>query len=365
MKKVNFKIERKQCPEFTVEVFVENGSLCLNCSQKALGPGENGLNIWYQNRECVPYCSGEYAIYDQVNHYCANCDEKTYINGQTVCGCLMGTVKSPLDGVCYLPEDSEIKKALLKWPNILCYKIDGITHNYCKNESTSKCEIVFYFGTGFPTCHCKDGYAGKYCENKINEINLNNNIDDVLNITSDIIDEKDPVVISKIRGINYFIEKDNSYINNIDINKIDMFVETSINSINNAINEKNSSPQIFDVIETTVHFLLYKINNSKRLRLLEEEEDNNKENLKFILKNSHYLNYLANSKSGTNYNIQNDKLNLISFVSYKVNAIDNSFKTYINNLSSSNSTTGYINFNNNKADENSMVILTMISKKLY
>ena len=364
VKKVNLKIERKKCPNFTVLVLGESGSWCLSCDQIALSPGGNGLNIWYQNGQCVPYCSGDYSIYDQIKHYCLNCSERTSINGVMVCGCREGTVKSPLDGVCYLPEDPEIQRVLLTKPNALCYRIDGITHNYCRQETTSKCEIVSYSGVAFPICHCKDGYTGKYCENKIKEINLNNSIDEVLNSTiNGIIDGNDPFIISKIRGIIYFIEKDNSYINNIDIKKINLFIDVSINCINNAINEKHSYPQIFDIIQITVHFVLFKINNSKRLRLLEEEETN-KDNLNFILNNIHYLNYLSNSESGNNYNIQSDKQ--ISFISYKANAIDNSFRAYINSMASSNSIIGYINLlNNYVGNENSMVILTIISKKLF
>ena len=364
VKKVNLKIERKQCPKFTVEVLGESGSWCLTCGQIALSPEENPLNIWYQNGECVPYCSGDYSIYDEFNHYCVNCSERTYINGQTVCGCREGTVKSPLDGVCYLPEDPKIQSVLLTKPNSLCYRIDGRTHNYCRSETTSKCEIVNYSGVAFPICHCKDGYTGKYCENKIKEINLNNSIDYILNNTiNDKIDGNDPFIISKIRGIIYFIEKDDSYIKNIDIKKINLFLDISINCINNAINEKHSYPHIFDIIQITVHFVLFKINNSKRLRLLEEEEVN-KDNLNFILKNIHYLNFLSNSESGNNYNIQSDKQ--ISFISYKPNAIDNSFRKYINSMTSSNNIIGYINLlNNYVGDEKSMVILTIIRRKLY
>jgi len=95
VKKVNLKIERKQCPKFTVEVLGESGSWCLTCRQIALSPEENPLNIWYQNGECIPYCYGNYFIYDEFNHYCLNCSEIININGQTVCGCREGTVKNP------------------------------------------------------------------------------------------------------------------------------------------------------------------------------------------------------------------------------------------------------------------------------
>ena len=367
-KKVNLKIEKRQCPEFMVEVLSESGSYCISCSQKALAPGESGLNIWYQNGECVPFCFGDFYIYDNVNHYCLNCTERTTINGQTVCGCLVGTVKSPLDGVCYLPEDPEIKRASLIRSNVQCYRIDGKTDNYCKNETTSKCEIVSYSGSDFPICHCKDGYTGKYCETEINEINLNDYLDSILNENiNDKIDESNPGTIAKIRGIIYFIERDNTYSSNIDINKINSFLKDSINCIKDAINEKHNYTQIYDVIEITVHFLVYKIQNSKRLRLLDEDGEN-RNNLKFVLENAHYLNYLANKNyTGSNYNIQGDILNLISFISYRPDAIDSSFRTYIKNMTSNSSIVGYTNLRNNKVNdegENVMAVLTIFNRKI-
>ena len=370
-KKVYLKIEKRKCPDFMVEVLAEGGSWCITCGQKALSPEENPLNIWYQNGECVPYCSGDYHIYDSVNHYCLNCSETTNLNGQTVCGCLIGTVKSPLDGVCYLPEDPEIKRASLIRSNVQCYRIDGKTDNYCKNGTTSKCDIVSYSGADFPICHCKEGYTGKYCENKINEINLNNNIDIILSETiNDKIDESNPEAIAKIRGITYFIEKDNSYTTKIALSNINSFLGASIKSINDAINEKHNYTQIYDVIEISVHFLIYKIKNSKRLRLLEEEDEQNRNNLKFILENTHYLNYLANRNyTGSNYNIQGDGLNLISFISFRPDAIDSSFKTYIKNMTANSSIIGYTNLKDNKVNnnngENAMAVLTIFNRKLF
>lgn len=368
-KKVYLKIERKKCPNYMVEVLGESGSLCVSCALKISAFGENGQNIWYQNGECVSACYGEYSIYDQVNHYCMICPEKTYIDGQTICGCLEGTVKNPMDGVCYLPEDPEIKKALIIRPNVQCYRIDGITHNYCKNDTTSKCELISYSGADFPICHCIDGFTGKYCEIKQNEIILDNNIDAILNMTiDDKINENDPVVISKIRGVFYFIEKDNSYTNTININKINSFLDISINCIKTAVDEEHKYFQIYDVIEATVHFLLFKINNSRRLRLLEEDKKEVINNLNYILENTHFLNYLANNEySGSNYNIQSDGLNLISFISYKTNSIDDGFKTYIKNMTANSSIIGYTNLNgNNIGDdkENVMAVLTIFNRKL-
>ena len=370
IKKVNLKIERTKCPQFMVQVTGEGGYLCFFCDQQAKAPGGDPLRIWYENERCVYNCDEvTYFIYDEINHYCLDCQEKTNITGRTVCGCLEGTVKSPSDGVCYLPEDPVIKKELKSRPNILCYRIDGITHNYCKEETTSKCDVISASGADFPVCYCKDGYTGKYCEKKKNEINLDNNIDVILNGTiSDKIDEGNPRVISKIRGITYFIEKDNSETNNININKINLFLEASINCINNAINEGHNYPQIYDVIELSVHFLVFKIKNFRRLRLLEEEHQQDNDNLTFILKNAHYLNYLANKKNNENiYNIQSDGLNLISFISYRADAIDHSFRTYIKNMTYNSSIIGYINLRNNKvsnSNETTMAVLTIFNRKL-
>ena len=369
IKEVYLKIEKKKCPDFMVEVFAESGSWCITCAQKATSPGENGFNIWYQDGECVQSCSGNYSIYDQVKHYCMICPEKSFVNGQTICGCLEGTVKSPVDEVCYLPEDPEIKKALLVRPNVQCFRTDGMTYNYCLNDTTSGCEIISYSGYDFPICHCMDGYTGKYCEKKKNDINLNKNIEDIINLTNDDkINENDPVVISKIRGIVYFIEKDKSYVNSIDNNKINWLVEASINCVRTAINEKHKSYQIYDVIEIAVFFLYKKLNDTKKLRLLEEEEEN-RNKLNYLLENSHYANYLANKDySGADYKIQTDGLNLISFISYRSNAIDSSFKTYIKNQESNSNIIGYTNLNgNNIGDdkENVMSILTIFNRKLF
>ena len=370
IKKVNLKIVKSKCPDFTIPVAGIDGNWCITCAQQALAPGGDPLRIWYENEKCVYQCDNvKYFIYDEINHYCLDCIEKTNITGIVKCGCLEGTVKSPLDGVCYLPEDPEIKKAILSRPNTQCYRIDGTTHNYCKdNTTTSKCEVISISGADFPVCHCNGGYTGKYCEKKNNSINLNDNIDFILNNT-DKINEGDPRVISKIRGITYFIEKDNSETNNINTNKINLFLEASIKCLNDALNEQHKHPQIYDVIELSVHFLIYKIKNFRRLRLLQEENKQDQNNLNFILENTHYLNYLANkNNTDSNYNIQSDGLNLISFISYRADAIDDSFRTYIKNMTYNNSIIGYTNLKNNKvsnANEKTIAVLTIINRKLY
>lgn len=365
IKKVNLKIESKNCnSHYMVDKPGENE--CVLCKERASYPGENKEEKWYQNGTCVSRCSNGFAIYDRSNLICLKCEEQTYENGNYVCGCLEGNVKSPVDGVCYLPESLIFKNLIIFIPSVQCYREDGKTHNYCKNETTSICKVEIVSGSAFPVCYCKDGYTGKYCEKKMNEIDLNNNIDDILNRTSnDKIDEGDIVVISKIRGIVHFIEKDKAYAEKINKNKIKSFLGASMNCIQEAINNEHNIPQIYDVIEITVYFLLFNINNSKRLRLLEEEAEN-RNNLKIILENAHYLNYLANSNYSDLHNIQSDKLNLLSFISYRTNAIDDSFKKYIKNLTYSSNIIGYANFNSQISDNNAndMVIITIFNRTL-
>ena len=356
IKKVNLKIESKNCnADYMVNIPGENE--CILCKDRALLPGENSEERWYQNGTCVSHCTGDFLVYDEINYICLNCSEKTFENGNYVCGCLEGNVKSPVDGICYSPENLNNESL-----SELCYREDGKTHNYCKNETTSICKVEMVSNhSAFPVCYCKDGYTGKYCEKKINEIDLNNNIDTILNRASnDIINEDDEEVISNIREIVYFIEKDQAYAEKINKNKIKSFLEASMNCIQEAIKNKHNIPQIYDVIEITVYFLLFNINNSKRLRLLEEETEN-RNNLKLILENAHYLNYLANNNYSDLYNIQSDKLNLLSFISYRINAIDDNFTEYIKNMTYISNIIGYANFNNNAND---MVIITIFNRTL-
>ena len=365
IKKVNLKIESKSCnADFMVNI--PGDSECILCKDRALFPGENREERWYQNGTCVSQCSGDFLIYDKINLICLKCNETTNETGKIVCGCLEGNVKSPVDGICYLPESLNIKNLISLNPDVQCYINDGKSHNYCKNDTTSICKVEKISGSSFPVCYCKDGYTGKYCENKINEIDLNNNIDAILNrISNDKIDEGDVVVISKIRGIVHFIEKDKAYAEKINKNKIKSFLGASMNCIKEAINNEHKIPQIYDVIEITVYFLLFNINNSKRLRLLEEEAEN-RNNLALILENAHYLNYLANINYSELHKIQSDKLNLLSFISYRINAIDDSFKEYIKNMTYSSNIIGYTNLNPQISDNNAniMVIITIFNRTL-
>ena len=374
IKKVKLKIVSKNCPEYKVLV---PGGYCMYCKDKAESTGESGIDIWYQNGSCVSECTNEkgYYISDNTTKICKLCNRTFEIGKDKYCGCLEGTVNHPTDGRCYLPEDPKIKESLLQRPSTQCLRIDGKTYNYCMEDTTLKCDVVNPSGADFPVCYCKDGYTGKYCEIKENEINLNNNIEYILDLNvNNKINEKEINVIAKIRGIVYFIEKDNSYTNKIDTNNIDLFLNASMNCINEAINEEQYNyTQIYDVIELTIHFLLFKINNSnsKNLKLLEEEEKKNEKdeyqnNLNYILENAHYLNYQTNSRISDKYNFQTDKLNYLSFISYRANAIDDGFRTYIKNKINSSSIIGYINLNElgDNSDIN-RVIITLINRKLF
>ena len=360
-KTINLKIEKTECPEF----YVNHDGLCLSCSQIASSPGQDKTKIWYQNGVCVNKCSGDYAIYDEENFYCFNCSEKTTdLNNKTICGCLVGTVKSDIDGVCYLPEDERIKRLLLIRPNSQCYRVDGKTHNYCNNNNTENCEIKSYSGYSFPYCKCKSGYTGKYCEFEDNNIDLNGNMDTILNgAKNNKINEASAVIISKIRGIIFFLEKNDSNIQKINNNQIELYITLTYNSINSTLlNNTPISMQIYDVIELAVFFLYYKINNSnQRIRNLEEYNDT----LQYIIENAHYANYMANKGITYNYNIQTDGLNLISFICYKKNAIDSGFKSFIKNTTYKSNITGYINLTNSIVDDNELLILTILNKKLF
>ena len=367
IKKVNLKIVSKNCPEYKVLV---PGGYCMLCKDKAENVGGSGGDVWYQDGDgCVSKCNNEkgYYIFDYEMKICKICNKTIPIGNEIYCGCLEGTVNHPIDGKCYLPEDHKIKESLLERPSTQCLRNDGISINYCMDQTTLRCEIISESGADFPICHCKDGYTGKYCEIKENEINLNNNIDYILDLNiNNKINEKEINVIAKIRGIVYFIEKDNSYTNKIDTNNINLFLNASMNCINEAINDKQYNyTQIYDVIELTIHFLLFKINYSKNLRLLEEEEEN-RNNLKYIIENAHYLNYQTNSRISDKYNFQTDKLNYLSFISYRANAIDDGFRAELKKKTYSSSIIGYANLNElgHNSDIN-RVIITLFNRKLF
>ena len=59
-----------------------------------------------------------------------------------------------------------------------------------------------------------------------------------------------------------------------------------------------------------------------------------------------------------------DGLNLISFISYKKSAIDEGFKNYVRDITSSSNIIGYIDLKNNNVKNNELIILTLINRKL-
>ena len=115
-------------------------------------------------------------------------------------------------------------------------------------------------------------------------------MDKILNKTDDIIEESNPVIISKIRGIIFFLEKDNNnfnYIKLIKKNNIDLYISATIKTIKNDLNNHSTKQQIYDIVELAVYFLKYKTIN-QRLRNLEDNDYLPK--LNYILDNAHYFN---------------------------------------------------------------------------
>lgn len=372
VKNVSLKIESKKCPEFKVLV----GQYCISCLDKANSEG-NGRHKYYQNGLCVDRCSEEegYSIYNSELFYCLKCNETTRDKDNVLyCGCLEGTVKSDKDGVCYLPEDNRIKQLLLYRANMQCYRGDGSTHNYCNNNNTEICEVKSNSGYYFPSCVCKKGFIGRYCEFKenITDINLNLDMDVILNSYStqnNIIDQNNARVISKIRGITYFFENKNytdkiiKITDSID-DKIDKYIDSAINCIELAKKNNITSTQIYDVIELAISFIklkLQKLNSTNKVRKLQDYNGN----LNTILENAHYLNYLAHKDMESNYHIQTDELNYISFINYKKDAIDNSFKEYIKAITNTSKIAGYIKLNSNNEENGNLFFITLFNNELF
>lgn len=356
----NLIIQKTECQDF----FVSYNGECLSCLQIAVKPGKDGTKIWYQNGTCVDKCSNEegYYIYNSLYFYCLKCS-KDLIN-ENICGCYNGTVKSDLDDQCYLPEDDEIKKLLLIRPNAQCYRPDGKTFNYCSNNA-DKCEIKSYSGYSFPYCICKSGYNGKYCEFKDDDKpDLEENMKNIKNkIQKNKINETDVYLISKIRSTTFYLGKDytNKYISKISKEQINLYINATVNTIKE-IKDKDLKVYntIYDVIELAIYYLYYEIKqNNKKIRNLQAED-----NLNFLLDIAHFLNYKSNKDIQYNYNIQTDSLNLISFICYKKNRIDSSFKSFLKNTTKSSNITGYINLTaNNNEDE--LILLTLFNNKLF
>ena len=357
-KTVNIKIEKTKCPDF----LVRKRGFCVSCeANEAL---EKDGKKWYQNGECVSKCEAPYYILSIEHYYCYNCIEKTFDqNNVGYCGCLQGTVKLDTDGNCYLPEDDRVKNYLLIRPNMQCYRPNSETHNYCNNTHTERCELKSYSGYSFPYCICSKGYSGKYCEFRDGNPELNKNMDTILKgKIDDKINENSPIVVAAIRSTIFYLEKDgDKYMPEIGTNYIDSYIDATINCIDIAKKNNSTSPQIYDVIELAIYFLYYNINKKRyRMRNLQE----NKIKLKTIIEDAHYMNYLSNKNKTFNYNFFTDGLNLVSFISYKKSAIDEGFKKYIKDITSSSDIIGYIDLKNNNVKPNELIILTIINKKL-
>ena len=221
-----------------------------------------------------------------------------------------------------MPESDEIKNLLLQKKNANCYREDGITHNYCKNETTESCVPYSVSGYLFPQCICKKGFTGKYCEYN-NTINLTENMNNILPYNDKGIDETNIYVISNIRGIIFFLEKDGpEYIKNISDTSRNYYIDKSYNKLKNIVDfTKKTVPQIYDVLEMAIYFLKYKINNQKSTRNLQEDDEDVKK-LNYILNHLHYANYYSNQDYGQLYNIQADGLNQASFLTYKKSLVN-------------------------------------------
>ena len=322
---INLEIASRKCKNY--ERSYMGG--CFTCDVLSKLTAEFANRIWYQNNDCVTQCNfGDgYGIHSKKNHICIKCNNnlRTKIGDDYFCGCLLGTVKSFEDDNCYLPESDEIKNLLIQKKNANCYREDGITHNYCNNATTENCVPYSFSGFLFPQCICKEGFIGKYCEYDNNiGINLTEKMETILddenNNNPNEVDETNIVVISNIRGIIFFIEKDgDKYIKNIPITSINLYINNAIQNLKRiVINDKNTTSQIFDVLELAIYFLKYKITNSQRLRNLQDGNiQNDKEHLKYILNYTHYAHFYGNKVINQNYNIQTDGLGLTSFITYK------------------------------------------------
>ena len=363
-KDLNIHIIELECPEFLYPY----QSLCLECSLLSKLNIFSGLK-WYQGGQCVKECDNEkgYSIYDQENFYCRICEERTEIkdlnSGKIIsyCSCLFGTVKSFKDNKCYLPEVEEITKLTDQQLSAQCYQADGVTHNYCNKNNTNRCTVENIKGYFFPICICEKGYTGKYCEFGENKINLVENLDYILS-NDNIINEENITLISKIRGITHFLEiEDSIYINQFNQSQISDYINSTIKICEAIKKGRETVPQIFDVIELAIYFLNYRINNQKDLRNL-EEEINDKEKLEYILDNLHYIYVQAHMNTVHNFKIQSDKLNLTTFIAYKINDLrSEAFKKEMTNMNFFR-IMEYIDLN---VEDDDLIFVTLINNSLF
>ena len=364
-KDLNIEIKEIDCDEFLVPY---NGQ-CTYCYLLSTFNLISSENKWYQNGRCVRFCniSEGYAIYDKKNFYCRLCNEKTKIGDEYYCSCLVGTVKNFEDNICYLPEDKEILKLRDTQLSVQCYKSSTLEHNYCHPNNTADCNVEPQNGIFFPNCICKNNYIGKYCEFSKDNITLTKNMDDILS-DGNIINEKNITIISKIRGITYFLEIESSvYIKQFNDYYISTYVNSTLELINKIKNkpEETVSTQIFDVMELAIYFLNYRIELNNKRNLQEDSSSNNdKEHLKKILDNLHYLNFKANNET-SNFQIQTDKLNLTTFIVYKkYDPNDDSFKMEMGNMNFFK-ILEYINISINETNENDKIFVTLINSTLF
>ena len=333
-KLVNLEIIEKECGESLYNYL----GVCISCQTFSEISTENSDRKWFQDYDCVTRCDFDngYGISSRESYICSKCETRTKLaNGEFLCGCgVDGTVKSFEDGNCYLPESPEIKKLLLIKSNAQCYLEDGNTTNYCNASNTEDCITYGNSGYLFPQCICKNGYSGKYCEidnnNNINE-ELQKKMDEILSDENDEIDESNFAIISKIRGVTFFLEKDGlQYTQNIEEESINKYIQRSLKSLSRIVEKtKNSTPQIYDVLNMAIFFLKYKITYQK-LRSLQEDKD--KDDLNYILKYLHYANFYGNKDTEQDYNIQTNGLGIMSFIKYKNSIVDSDdFKQEMSN----------------------------------
>ena len=366
-KDLRIEIKEIECPQFQ-KAYLSKCWYCSDLIKLGEYPEEKK---WYQDGECVEKCNftADYGIFDQYNFYCQQCKGGTLMNdneGNTIylCSCLEGTVKSLENDVCYLPEMDEITKLTNIQKNTQCYKADGVSHNYCKQNKTKSCAVETINGYFFPICNCQDEYIGKYCEFDKGNFSLINNLNDILS-DNNIINEANITIIAKVRGITHFLEiESDTYIQQFNDTSMSIYIDSSIRIIDNIINSgKKTFPQIFDVVELAIFFLNHRITNNKKLRNLQETE-NDINRLNYLLNNLHYVYVQANLNSKQNYKIQTDKLNLTTFIVYKKGALaDESFKLEMANLSFFK-IMEYIDLNN-KTEDDDLIFITLINSSLF
>ena len=355
-------IEERECDYLLVKYY----DICITCEMfSRAGNGANIKKIWYEDGKCVKQCnySSKYYIASIENHICSKCDTYTKINETFIlCGCdKEGEVRSYKDGKCYLPENSELDKSLIDKANTQCYLEDGKTHNYCSKKYTIECRPSSSSGVLFPECYCEPGYTGKYCELKEGNINLEENME---NILTNNIDETSSMVISNIRGIIFFLEKDGpEYIKSINDNYRNIYIDKSYNKLKNIVDfTKKTVPQIYDVLELAIYFLKYQIDNKKSKRNLQEDDEDVKK-LNYIITHLHYSNYYGNQDINQEYSIQVDGLNLSTFLIYKKSLVNSeNFKTDLNSISQSR-IIKYIDINEGNDDE--YIFVTLINSTLF